>query len=334
MSRVVSNALDFLNMAIDSFESQPKYSIINFYSAVELFLKARLLHEHWSLVVAKDPDRQNFDAGDFQSVTFEEAFKRLKNILQSPLPEPARESFDAIRKHRNKMVHFFHEADRSTASIEAIAAEQLRAWYQLNALVLGQWRSVFSDLTSEFSQIEKKLSRHKEYLNAKFVGLSPELERLVSEGTDIAICPSCAFKAAERVEILDGLFKYACKLCRHQASLLDYECPSCHTVAQIDDGVGFICAGCGHSDSEEELIGRLVGVADSEPANCYECTGYHTVIEYDGKYLCLHCFEVSDEVRPCGFCGEPSNGDLGADSYLTGCGICDGQAGWMMGKND
>jgi len=279
-------------MAIDGFESQPKYSIINSYSAVELFLKARLLHEHWSLVVAKEPDKQRFDVGDFQSVTFEEAFKRLRNIVQSPLPEPARESFDAIRKHRNKMVHFFHEADRSTTSIEAVAAEQLRAWYQLNVLVLRQWRGAFSDLSTSFSQIEKKLTRHKEYLNAKFLDLSPELEELAAAGTVIAACPSCGFKAAEEIEILNGLFQYTCKLCRHHASLLDYECPSCQKVSKIDDGVGFVCGACGHTDSEDEVIERLREVAGSEPANCFECSGYHTVIEYDGKYLCVQCFDV------------------------------------------
>ena len=44
--KLVLNGFDFLTEAIASLEGKPKYSIINFYSAVEIFIKARLLHEH------------------------------------------------------------------------------------------------------------------------------------------------------------------------------------------------------------------------------------------------------------------------------------------------
>lgn len=123
-TRLTDNAIDFLNRAIDEFKDRPKYSIINFYTAVELFLKARLSREHWSLIVRKSPDRKKFEAGDFDSVTFDEACERLKNVVESPVPERARNNFDAIRKHRNKMVHFFHDVDGGTgAPIEVIARE-------------------------------------------------------------------------------------------------------------------------------------------------------------------------------------------------------------------
>ena len=49
--RLVENALDFLVCAIEEFQVAPKYSVIHFSAAVELFLKARLMAEHWSLVV-------------------------------------------------------------------------------------------------------------------------------------------------------------------------------------------------------------------------------------------------------------------------------------------
>src|SRR4051812_40197396 len=109
MQALVDNAVDFLETATNEFEERPKYSVIAFHSAVELFLKARLLHEHWSLVVSKNPDIGSFDDGDFQSVTFEEACQRLAKIVGSGLSDHALRSFNEIRKHRNKMVHFFHE---------------------------------------------------------------------------------------------------------------------------------------------------------------------------------------------------------------------------------
>ena len=39
---VVRNAFDFLGRSIDELEKHPKYSVIHFYSAIELFVKARL----------------------------------------------------------------------------------------------------------------------------------------------------------------------------------------------------------------------------------------------------------------------------------------------------
>jgi hypothetical protein len=91
-ARLIENALDFLNRAIEEFKTHPKYSIIHFYAAAELFLKARLLHEHWSLVVLKDPDRQKFEAGDFLSVPFAVACERLHKVAQSAVPGSTRKN--------------------------------------------------------------------------------------------------------------------------------------------------------------------------------------------------------------------------------------------------
>jgi len=65
------NAFDFLERGISEFDKSPKYSVIHFCAAVEMLLKARLMKEHWSLIVSK-PDQANlarFMAGDFISVT-------------------------------------------------------------------------------------------------------------------------------------------------------------------------------------------------------------------------------------------------------------------------
>ncbi|HIP71183.1 MAG TPA: hypothetical protein EYH05_07285, partial [Anaerolineae bacterium] len=53
LERLVENAMDFLSQSIEEFDGSPKYSVIHFHAAVELFLKARLMAEHWSLVVSK-----------------------------------------------------------------------------------------------------------------------------------------------------------------------------------------------------------------------------------------------------------------------------------------
>jgi hypothetical protein len=100
--RLVENALDFLTKAIKGFKTEPKYSMINFYAARELFLKARLMHEHWSLVVMKEPDRDKFEAGDFASVSFEAACERLQKVVRSPIPQMAKRNFDLVRRHLSR----------------------------------------------------------------------------------------------------------------------------------------------------------------------------------------------------------------------------------------
>jgi hypothetical protein len=68
---LVQNAIEFLKRSLKELEKGPKYSVIDFCTALELFLKARLFKEHWALVVAKIEDAkiQSFKSGDFQSVT-------------------------------------------------------------------------------------------------------------------------------------------------------------------------------------------------------------------------------------------------------------------------
>ena len=53
LERLVENGLDFLHKAIDELKDHPKFSLIHFYSAVEHFLKARLMEEHWTLVISQ-----------------------------------------------------------------------------------------------------------------------------------------------------------------------------------------------------------------------------------------------------------------------------------------
>lgn len=44
--QIVRSAFDFLERAIEQVEKDRKHSIVNFATAIELFLKARLFKEH------------------------------------------------------------------------------------------------------------------------------------------------------------------------------------------------------------------------------------------------------------------------------------------------
>lgn len=339
---LVNNAIDFLERAIEEFKDRPKYSIINFYAAVELFLKARLLREHWSLVVLREPDRQKFEAGDFVSVSFEAACERLQRVVQSPIPDEARRNFDVVRKHRNRMVHFFHEADQGGgADISTIAREQLRAWYHLHRLLTVQWKGIFRRYNAQFIQIEKKLGGHKEYLRAKFEELGPEIAKKKESGVSFVVCNTCGFLAGEIEPIIGQLNETRCLVCGFSQKWLNYACPDCEHDVRLFDGGEFTCPECGYHEDARALaenLNQFVATKDNYmdaivPANCTECESYHSIVEYEDKYLCVVCFDVADRLEACGWCNEFSNGDM-EDSYLTGCSICAGAAGWHAERDD
>lgn len=47
---LIDNGLDFLEKALEELESsKPKFSVVSFWTAVEILLKVPLVHEHWTL---------------------------------------------------------------------------------------------------------------------------------------------------------------------------------------------------------------------------------------------------------------------------------------------
>jgi len=333
---LVGNALDFLKRAIEEFDQYPKYSVIHFYTALELFLKARLLDEHWSLVVSTKPDWKKFIEGDFVSVTFEEACTRLDKILQAPLPESSKNKFNKIREHRNKMVHFFHNAKTSPKEMDKIAAEQLSAWYDLHKIITVSWGKVFARWKPEFTQIERKLKKYREYLTAKFSSLKNEIAALKAKGVKIKTCPVCGFESARTIEIVEGLEKIVCMVCDYSTQYLVFQCPGCQQEVLLIDGSAFICSECGYQCDESELVNTIneepathENYGDNPyPANCGNCDGYHTVASYKGGSLCVVCLDyTADDLKYCSWCSEANTRDMSESEY-KGCGQCEGNPHW------
>lgn len=333
IKELVDNAVDFLTLATDEFKARPKHSIINFHSAVELFLKARLMQEHWSLVVSKTPDLDSFKAGDFVSVTFDEACHRLAKIVGSPLPEPTRAAFDVIRKHRNRLVHFFQDLD-DEAVREKIAVEQLSAWHGLVMLLKGDWREVFSAFQLDLDSLDRKFAAHRLYLKTRFDSLKPELDRLRAEGRTLVACDRCRFDAAETEVIAGDLHRANCHVCNFTPRWLELDCGDCGGKFRAVGEEEAIC-GCGVTYSQEDIADMVdedPATTDNyfehqTPANCSFCDGYETVVSYAGRYICVGCLELTEGLGSCGWCNEANNGDMEGSEW-KGCNFCDGRRGW------
>ena len=346
LQRLVENAMDFLSRSIGEFDEHPKYSVIHFHAAVELFLKARLLAEHWSLVVSKrkDADWDDFVAGDFTSVSLDEAASKLGKVVRSGLTKQQRATFRRLTNHRNKMVHFFHEgisAEENDELRSAIAKEQLTAWYLLHKLLTSKWSDVFSAWILELSEIDENLRRLHEFLQVVFDQVSPEIEKRKEHGATFRECPSCEFASQEHYDEIDGPYEAECLVCGLTDKCLNIECPGCGTsVWFVNEGFGE-CENCGRTFEPEQVAEALVdegtvyiaatdGDDSWDPGNCSDCGGYHTVarLSDDGdRWLCASCFIDFDTMARCGWCNEPNTGDM-EDSFWAGCSVCDGRSVW------
>lgn len=338
-NNVVENGFNFLESAFEEFESKPKYSVIHFSSAIELILKSRLIHEHWSLIVIKDADKQKFETGDFVSVGMNEAIERHKKVLGEELPKEAVECFKAIAQHRNRMIHFYHEAASTGAGeklIEAIAREQCAGWFFLRR-ILESWGGVYYEYSERINALNLQMKGHQIYLQTVYDKISPEIEIDKKKGGKYRSCPSCTFIASLESELTSNISEYTCKVCLFNERLIKIDCPNdnCNEEITLDgrDYENRRCHKCDYEIENDELEGIISTSTDdytnpSPLANCAYCTSQYCVIPHHDFYICLECLALDKEIAGCEWCNEAQigGGDL-EFSYAGGCEFCDGRAG-------
>jgi hypothetical protein len=342
LNSLLDNAFDFLEASLDEFMAKPKFSVLHFCTAIELFMKARLVSEHWSLVVSKSGELsfKKYQAGDFHSVTLDEAVKRINEATSfPPVSDDALKEFRKISAHRNKVVHFVHlEAHaKDTKAIEMIATEQCRGWFRLRSL-FEEWDDLYSAYGDKIKACEKKLAGHKVFLKEKFNQMAVQLAEEKADGVDFKKCPACGLAAFGRDEISSVVYRSRCRVCGHHSyPYLVLTCDACGEELECDqvDDDGVTCP-CENVISREEVLEQL-GASEEEDSgiNCRFCEGYHTVVRLEEEdedgfpiYLCLQCLEESSDVGQCEWCNEGQLGGVDEMSYYTGCSQCDGHAGW------
>ncbi|WP_373033287.1 hypothetical protein [Sulfurovum sp.] len=344
-SRLVENAFDFLFKAISEIKEQPKYSIIHFYAAVELLVKARLMHEHWSLVIAKkqEPDWDKFVAGDFQSVTLDEAATKLKKVVRSGLSPSEIEAFKEVANHRNKMVHFFHEAQSKEESEELtrkVVKQQLKAWHFLHQLLLNKWKNEFISWNTKISELDSALRQRHEFLQVVFDSLQPELKIQTEKGAWFKECPSCGFESKIHVHTENIIYESKCLVCGLVEKCLNIKCPECDEIITIsEEETSPCCQSCKYELKPEDVgvaltdngaahIAAMEGDDSYDDANCSYCNGYYTVVRTENdKWVCTQCLRIFDSLERCEWCSDFNTGDM-QNSYVSGCNCCDGMAGW------
>ena len=344
LEKLVRNGLDFLEKSISEITQHPKYSVIHFHSAVELFLKARLLAEHWTLVISprKTPDWEMFISGNFQSVSLDDASDRLTKVVRSGLTKNELQTFRNITKHRNKMVHFFHEAhndEENKEQLRSIVKQQLTGWYFLHKLLTERWKEVFQPWVKDVADIDAKLRMLHSFLQVIYDQIKPKIEILESAGYIFKACPSCGFDSQQHEDELNTIYDADCMICGLSEKILKIECPNCSEEVYFENEGFGECDNCGKRFEPEDLASELIddgaahvaakeGDDSYDMGNCSDCDGYHIVVRTEGdEYICTSCFLVLETMQWCGWCNEPNTADM-EQSHWAGCNHCDGRAGW------
>ena len=339
---LVDSAFEFLNKAIDEFQSSAKFSTVHFAIAIELFLKARLMQEHWSLLVEKadQADKAKFFKGELRTVSPEQAIQRLDKIANSPISDQSKSAFLKIAKHRNKFVHFVHQEETSKSQSDIvtkeIVLEQCAGWLELR-LLLEKWNVFFVDYKSEIKNISEKMEHHREYLNELFNSKANEIKNHEKNLGYVSYCPCCGFESLLCVDFgSNNIFPSTCVVCRYKGAEIKVACHyiDCEQVISSNswEGAPNICPYC-EGEIEEgyiqetlntESISKKEGNETLIPINCPECYSLASVVKNENFYICINCFQISDKVEYCEWCSEGQLDRVPENSFMTGCEFCDG----------
>lgn len=332
---LIANGLDFLNKAREELQAgHAKFSVVSFWTAVEILMKVPLVHEHWTLACSgKRIERKKYLTGDFQSVTYDEACARLGDVLDKPLNKNIALLFNKVKNHRNRVVHFYHN-ELSDGDQQQVLTEQANAWFALNHLMREDWSSLFgSQLRRKLASDETGMLRSNEfYAAAKFRHESVQ-ERIVNAkaaGRRIEACSVCHQLSVIPEQPLHDmpLYEHLCYVCHYSEFYVEVSCPDCQSkVVMLPDGDDFYCSSCGLEKGRFEVISLAEktkhNMSDFVFAGCSYCKSIEGICEYGDAYLCTVCFTVHHSLETCDNCQQQSS-SIPDDSAVFGCDFCEG----------
>lgn len=336
---VIRNCIDNFKQSQRFLDDDPNLSLITFSIATELLLKARLMHEHWSLIVERNPDKERFKQGDFKSIPLRDLVKKIHDVTEEKFSNEFKKQISKLVYHRNKLIHFCHDAylkGKNTLT-EDIAIEQLSIWYELFNIINNRWGSlIFTEESyGEIVELNEKFQINRKYYVAKYNKIKPKIEVLIAKGKNVIKCQNCDNLASIEVKKSENISKFMCEVCSATAYELSFKCPSCRkdnaTILNIlEESVQ--CKIC-----QDELIEHLREWIQTFSVqyhhddvvcngNCGECCEYETVHNIDDYYICHNCFHIEEVIQVCEWCHSYQLGGNNLEmSFFNGCEYCDGR---------
>jgi len=275
---LLDNALDYIYEAVrpiflTSTYSQHswKYSILHFFSGIELLLKEKLKQEHWSLIFqdVNNANQQKFLEGDFVSVYHDELIKRLNGISKVNIND---EPIKKLRDLRNRFEHF--EVNISIIECEEIVADAL---YE----IIKFWEYNFKDTCTKeqqvkFNMIESIALDFKTFKTQRLKKFKKAIKGVQQNNNGlIVLCPYCGTESF-------ALFKNNQKQCK---------CFVCDKTYKKEEYLN------NQREYEKEQRERISFISPYEPyaTTCKSCKK-ETIIRYEVSddltlFICINCLD-------------------------------------------
>lgn len=288
---LLENGLDFIESALMYFlesvdKSDLKYGILHLSSGIELILKYRLSHEHWSLLFQdiKEANRKLFDSGDFKSVDSKTCIDRLEGICSLEFDDNNKRILKHLRERRNKLEHF--GIIDSSDALKASSVDVLNFLLEF----IEEEIDINPEEYSELNEIRTLLGGFTDFVEHRSQIIKAELEER-KKNSCVTYCPTCYIKA---LVIDDGA---NCLFCGYTADNKRIADEFIENILGIN---GYICM----TDGGEYPL-----------YYCIDC-GNETMVraikddDLDG-WICFSCGTEWDtsEISFCSECGEPYRND-------------------------
>jgi len=338
---VVRNALAFLKTSVENTKESPRNAIIELYTAVELLFKARLMKEHWTLIVTKPEDAKkfNFEKGDFRSISLDQAVARLKNICGETFEEEALQKFKALGEHRNQIVHFAHTNFAGKSANEDVVIEHWGTWYYLHELIKNQWCSVFEDFRSDFVILNELVMINHNFLEAKYEVLKKQINIKHKKGRELIECTSCGFQSALMKWTYDYGKGFKCEVCDVVTTVFkeiesEIPCKNCGASIPYFLTTEKKCYSCAHPITKKYALKKYTEIYKKEDyagrydderdpiAFCHSCkSSTPSVVNLNGVWVCVLCEEIGWSAIDCEHCDTFVSGNVDEIIYV-GCHFC------------
>jgi len=338
---VVNNGILFLNSSVSNLSTSPKSSLIDLYTAIELFFKARLMKEHWSLIISKPESavKQKFESGDFHSVYLEQAHSRLKNICGENIKKEAMENFKALGEHRNQIVHFAHTGFSGKET--EVVIEHWASWFHLHELLTNHWLEIFECYQDSIDKIHVKVKSNHEFLKTKFDLIKDNIEIERKKGIRIVECTSCGLESARVLNSHSwGGEDIECLVCdvkdlKLRAIKTPIPCSNCNKEVEYFIVKDHRCTECQTELTSDYALEKYTQIyLDEDPkgryydrteplAYCHICKLEEpTVLNLEGIWICVECEDRGWTALDCENCGSFVTGDVDRIQYFA-CHRCE-----------
>ena len=262
-----------------------KHALATLADGVELLLKAWLEVYDWSLLFKNvdDAEQSKIATGEFRSVTFDQAVKRLKQICGVEIQKKPLSILNNLRSLRNRIRHFAVQVESKTA--ESLIAKTYS--FAVDFTTANLEAHLDAEATGELKNLRQMLGDFEGFIDARQEEIKETLE-----AQDYSVHTECPRCLQETLYAQDG--ESSCAFCGYKADGEEV------AAEWFDRNYGHIW------DPKERMM------LDDEIECCPECSSWASVHDEIHGRICFSCGESGDYTR-CAYCnqlfrGEPNPG--------------------------